>query len=50
MAFKEFVHGNEKRQNRESVRDRLNRYKELWTQTMNRERAREKTKDRGQSL
>ena len=50
MAFKEFVHGNEKKQNRESVRDRLNRYKELWTQTMNRERAREKTKDRGQSL
>ena len=50
MAFKEFVHGNEKRQNRESVRDRLNRYKELWTQNMNRERAREKTKDRGQSL
>ena len=50
MAFKEFVHGNEKKQNRESVRDRLNRYKELWTQTMNRERAREKTNDRGQSL
>ena len=50
MAFKEFVHGNEKRQNRESVRDRLNHYKELWTQNMNRERAREKTKDRGQSL
>lgn len=50
MAFKEFVHGNEKKQNRESVRDRLNRYKELWTQTMNRERVREKTKDRGQSL
>ena len=50
MAFKEFVHGNELKQNRESVRDRLTHYKELWTQTMNRERAREKTKDRGQSL
>jgi hypothetical protein len=49
-GIQRFVHGNEKRQNRESVRDRLNRYKELWTQTMNRERAREKTKDRGQSL
>ncbi len=50
MAFKEFVHMNEKKQNRESVRDRLNHYKELWTQNMNRERAREKTKNRGQSL
>ena len=50
MAFKEFVHGNELKQNRESVRDRLTHYKELWTQTMNRERAREKSKNRGQSL
>ena len=50
MAFKEFVHMNEKKQNRESVRNRLNHYKELWTQNMNRERAREKTKNRGQSL
>ena len=50
MAFKEFVYGNEKKQNRESVRARLTRYKELWTQNMNRERAREKSKRREQSL
>ena len=50
MAFKEYVYGNEKKHNRESVRDRLTRYKELWTQNKNRERTREKQKDRGQSL
>ena len=49
MAFKEYVHENEKNKNRESVRDRLNRYKELLMQNMNKERQREKDRNRGQS-
>lgn len=51
MAFKEFVHGNEKKkQFRQSVRDRLNRYKESMDQNRNRERSRERPRNRGQSL
>lgn len=49
MAFKEYVHENEKNKNRELVRDRLNRYKELLMQNMNKERQREKNRNRGQS-
>lgn len=49
MAFKEYVHENERNKNRESVRDRLNRYKELLMQNMNKERQREKNRNRGQS-
>ena len=49
-AFKEFVHENEKKQNRESVRDRLNRYMDLFNRNKNKERTREKSRKQEQSL
>lgn len=50
QAFKEFVYGNEKRKDRISIRQKLNRFKDVLSQDNNRERSREKNKDRGQSL
>ena len=50
QAFKEFVHGNEKKKNRPSVREKLKRFKDVLAQAKNRERGLEKNKDRGQSL
>lgn len=50
QAFREFVYGNEKKKNRTSIREKLNRLKEIAVINKNRERSREKNKDRGQSL
>ena len=50
QAFKEFVYGNEKRNGRTSVREKLKRFRDAVSQNKNRERSREKNKDRGQSL
>ena len=51
MAFKEFVHGNERRnERRESVRNRLQKYKEMLNKNRNRERSRNRHRSRGQSL
>ena len=50
QAFKEFVKGNERKQGRTSVREKLNRFKQVLPLDKNRERTREKNKDRGQSL
>lgn len=51
MAFKEFVHGNERRnERRESVRNRLQKYKEMLNKNRNRERSRNRHRNRGQSL
>ena len=50
QAFKEFVYGNEKKKAKVSVREKLNRFKDAVSQDKNRERSREKSKDRGQSL
>ena len=45
-----FVYGNEKRNGRTSVREKLKRFRDAVSQNKNRERSREKNKDRGQSL
>ena len=51
MAFKEFVHGNERKNEiRESVRNRLQKYKELLSKNRNRDRSRDRQRNRGQSL
>jgi ABC-type Na+ efflux pump permease subunit len=50
QAFKEFVKVNERKQQRVSVRQRLKDFQKNIMQDKNRERAREKNKDRGQSL
>lgn len=50
QAFKEFVYANEKKKNRPSVRQKLNRLKEVVSLDKNQERSREKNKDRGQAL
>lgn len=50
QAFKEFVHGNEKKKQRVSVREKLAQFKKMLGKDNNRERAREHKKDRGQSL
>lgn len=50
QAFKEFVHGNEKKKQRVSVREKLAQFKKTLGKDNNRERAREHKKDRGQSL
>ena len=50
QAFKEFVYGNEKKNSRTSVRQKLKHFREAVSQDKNMERSREKKKDRGQSL
>lgn len=50
QAFKEFVHSNEKKQSRQSLRKKLEMFKKYATMDKNRQRTREKNKDRGQSL
>ena len=50
QAFKEFVYGNEKKNSRTSVRQKLKHFRETVSQDQNKERNREKNKDRGQSL
>lgn len=50
QAFREFVYVNEKKKDRPSVREKLNRAKEVTSLNKNRERSLEKNKDRGQSL
>ena len=51
MAFKEFVHGNERKNEiRESVRNRLQKYKELLSKNRSRDRSRDRQRNRGQSL
>jgi ABC-type Na+ efflux pump permease subunit len=50
QAFKEFVKVNERKQQKVSVRQRLKDFQKNIMQDKNRERAREKNKDRGQSL
>lgn len=50
QAFKEFVHGNEKKKQRVSVQEKLAQFKKTLGKDNNREHAREHKKDRGQSL
>lgn len=50
QAFKEFVYVNEKKKNRSSVREKLEKLKAMVSMDKNRERNREKNKDRGQAL
>lgn len=50
QAFKEFVHGNEKKKQRVSVREKLAQFKKTLAKDNKREWAREHKKDRGQSL
>jgi len=50
QAFKEFVYANEKKKNRPSVREKLQKLKVIVSLDKNRERSREKNKDRGQAL
>ena len=50
QAFKEFVYANEKKKNRPSVREKLQKLKEIVAPDKNRELSREKYKDRGQAL
>lgn len=50
QAFREFVYVNEKKKERPSVREKLNRSKEVVSLNKNREKSLEKNKDRGQSL
>lgn len=50
QAFKEFVKANERKQGRQSLREKLNKFKQILPLDKNRERTREKNKDRGQSL
>ena len=50
QAFKEFVYGNEKKNSRTSVRQKLKHFRDVVSKDQNKERSREKNKDRGQSL
>ncbi len=50
QAFKEFVYGNEKKNSRTSVRQKLKHFRDAVSKDQNKERSREKNKDRGQSL
>ena len=50
QAFKEFVHGNEKKKGRVSIRQKLKNFKDAVMQDKNRERSRDKDKDRGPDL
>lgn len=50
QAFKEFVKSNERKQGRESIRKKLERFKQYTSLNKNRERTRQRDKDRGQSL
>lgn len=50
QAFKEFVYGNEKKNSRTSVRQKLKHFRDVATKDQNKERSREKNKDRGQIL
>lgn len=50
QAFKEYVYGNEKKNNRTSVRKKLAHLREVISKNQNKERSREKNKDREQSL
>ncbi len=50
QAFREFVGKQMKKQQKPSIMKRLAHYKDMLSQGMNRERAREHQKDRGQSL
>ena len=50
QAFKEYVKGNEKKQNRVSVKEKLAAFREILAKGKNRERARQHQRDRGQSL
>ncbi len=47
QAFKEYVAENERKQNRISVREKLAKFKDVVSKSMNRERTREKQKDKG---
>lgn len=50
QAFKEFVKGNEKKQQRVSVKEKLAQLKQVLGKTVHREREKGHHKDRGQSL
>lgn len=50
QAFREFVGKQMKKQQKPSIMKRLAQFKDVLSQGMNRERAREHQKDRGQSL
>ena len=49
QAFKEFVYGNEKKNSRTSVRQKLKHFRDVVSKDQNKERSRQKNKDRGQS-
>ena len=50
QAFKEFVYGNEKKNSRTSVRQKLKHFRDVVSKDQNKERSREKNKDRGQTF
>lgn len=50
QAFREFVGKQMKKQQKPSIMEKLTHFKDVQSQGMNRERAREHQKDRGQSL
>ena len=50
QAFKEFVKVNEKKHQRELLRQKLKKFQKIVAQNKNKERSRDKQKDRGQSL